>query len=153
MRQSGAYSRYGEVRRVGSIHGQGLLAALLDFSKSSEGDHRPVLMLTNDRMVRDVAGYWPALEGKFRLSWSHCRERLLPLLDKDSIEPRCVKQRISYPASILIHGLEDVTDVESKIGWPIIVKPVQPLSGFKVHLPPSVDALRRFVENNPKNRS
>lgn len=144
--QPGAHSRYGELRRVKSMHGHDLIEALLELRRSERfEDCQPVLMLTNDRMVQDVAQNWAALEGSYRLSWSHCRGQLAPLLDKSSIEVRCSERGIRYPTSMIIDGQTEVEQIETRLGWPIIVKPTRPLSGFKTYLPENADALRGLI--------
>ncbi len=144
-RLPGAATRYACVHRVDDISGPGLITSLLSWraNRPSRSD-APVLFLTNDNMVRQVARDWISLTGRFRLSWSSSVETVERFLSKSAIQAQCEVNGLSYPRSIVLDspaGLESLPATD----FPLIVKPVRPLSGFKVELVQSLDDLRAMV--------
>lgn len=133
------------VRVVPDINGAGLLETLRALHVELGGDVMPPLFLTNDRMVRYVGEHWEELAGLYCLSWSDVRGRLIDFLDKSSIEERCIEAGLNYPKSCVINGHEDAAISENILGFPFIVKPVKPLSSFKVSLVHSHDELNALV--------
>jgi len=130
----GCRTRYAQVHYVSDINGYGLITALQSLRQNMPSN--PVLILTNDNMVRTVGQNWEQLEGLYHLSWAECRERLLPLLDKSALEAHCLAQQLLYPHSQLLNHGEQVDTLltTGQLTFPLIVKPTRPLSGFKVRL-------------------
>ena len=137
------------VVKVPEINGQGLITALNDFAHTISGDIQPVLFLTNDNMVRIVGQHWDALSGRYQMSWAGCRERLLPLLDKSSLEAHCASLGLPYPRSRMLSAATDLDKLVSgaQLTFPIIVKPTRPLSGFKVRLVDDIDGVRALLKD------
>ena len=144
-RSPGAATRYGDVRIVPDINGPGLIDSLQELRTELPRNAKPVLFLTNDNMVRTIGSEWERLEGLYELSWSDCRASILPLLDKGEIEARCAQTGLNYPRSLVIDQLDSVADAASSIGFPLIIKPTRPLSGFKTFVPTNLDDLENFA--------
>ena len=125
------------------IIGDGLVDALLEASPPERDEAKPVLLLTSDRMVETVGRSIATLAPRFRLSWSDCADRLLPLLSKANIETRCREAGLRYPKSALLTDLTEAKPVLAELGFPLIVKPVRPLSPFKTRILDSFDAFER----------
>ncbi|MBL8421368.1 MAG: hypothetical protein JNK92_12110 [Dechloromonas sp.] len=142
----GTRTRFSSVELIPDINGPALLDALLDLHARIEAPDKPVLFLNNDRMVRTLGVHWHRLADKFHLSWSACSNTLLPLLEKDSLELRCQQTGLRYPETCLIHNDSDARTAVTIIGFPMIIKPVRPLSGFKTFLPTNADELLRWTE-------
>lgn len=142
----GVRTRLAAVVKVPSIHGEGLLESLLALRQRIECPGLPVLFLTNDSMVRTLGQRWPALEGHYALSWAESRARLTPLLDKPALEARCRQTGMDYPRTFVLQQVGDVGAAVAAIGFPMIVKPARPLSGFKTALPDSAAALQALAE-------
>lgn len=143
----GVHTRLAQVELVPDSTGPALIDALLTLRSRIDCLENPVLFLANDRMVRFIGNQWARLRGQYRLSWAHCRETLLPLLDKTALEARCVRQGIAYPKTFLLTSVRDVDHAIGTIGFPMIVKPVRPLSSFKTRLPESGEQLAALAEH------
>jgi predicted ATP-grasp superfamily ATP-dependent carboligase len=143
-RRPGVHTRYARVLPCADINGKGLLDALR--SIRPRFDTAPVLFLTNDRMVRNVAEGWESISSDYLLSWRASRQAIARLLDKSHLEARCKEVGLSYPASRLVATEADVTAVGAKLEFPLVVKPIRPLGRFKVVRIDSVEGLRRVVE-------
>ncbi len=137
----GARTRYARMLWVDNIQTDGLINTLLQLRHHFNGADPPILFPTNDRMVRVLAANWPSLEGRYRLSWSRSRATLAPLLDKDRIEARCLETGLNYPVSHVLNASSGIDEAVRSIGFPMIVKPVRPLSSFKTSLPATVQEL------------
>jgi D-aspartate ligase len=141
----GTATRYAAVHPVDDINGPGLITALLSWRANHRG--RPggtVLFLTNDNMVRQVARGWNALSATFRLSWSSSRDTVERFLSKSAIQAQCEANGLLYPRSIVLGSLAELESLH-RTDFPLIVKPVRPLSGFKVELVQSLGDLRAMV--------
>lgn len=146
----GCRTRLARVHYASDINGPGLIDALTDLRRELPGEEPPILFLTNDNMVRVVGRNWERLEGLYRLSWSHCRDRILTLLDKASLEAHCQTHDLPYPSSLVLHRVEDeAASAERGISFPCIVKPTRPLSGFKVRLAHSHADLEQLAASHP----
>ena len=128
----GGRSRYAEMHYAADTNGDGLIDALIELHRKLAPASPPVLMLTNDRMVKTVANHWPRLAALYRLSWATHTEATAALLLKSNIEAASRAAGLNYPASHTLNRVEDTRDVAAGLKFPLIVKPVAPLSGFKV---------------------
>ncbi|WP_156427579.1 hypothetical protein [Thiohalocapsa sp. ML1] len=68
---------------------------------------------------------------------------MLPLLDKSKIEERCNGVGLNYPRTRLLDDLSELHDTVRSLSFPVIVKPVRPLSSFKTIVVRSLRALER----------
>ena len=150
-RLPGFHTRDALVHHVQDINGSGLLEALSQLRDEWPEDPDPVLFLTNDNMVRTVGQAAGALQG-YRLSWAHCAQDVLALLDKAALESHCRTHDLPYPQTGLLERIDDLGNLKD-LKFPLIAKPTRPLSGFKVRQVKSRDALealaRRFPEALP----
>jgi D-aspartate ligase len=128
----GTHSRYADMHYASDINGDGLIDALIDLHHKLAPGSPPVLMLTNDRMVKTVASHWPRLARLYRLSWATHTEATAALLLKSNIEAASRSAGLNYPASHTLNRIEDTRAIADGLEFPLIVKPVAPLSGFKV---------------------
>ncbi len=145
LQQPGALTRLATVVHAPDINGEALVDALLALRARIECPGAPVLLLTNDTMVRTVGQHWLRLAAAYRLSWSACRDRLLPLQEKANLESRCAETGLHYPKSRLLQGADDIDAVLAELSFPIIVKPVRPLSRFKTSQPADRGQLAELV--------
>lgn len=146
----GVLTRYASVTRVAAVNGPPLIATLNDFAQSLPPGTRPVLFLTNDNMVRNVGERWDELAGRYRLSWSECRDGVLRLLDKSSLEAHCDALGLPYPKSRMLTAADELDALADAgaLAFPMIVKPTRPLSGFKVRLVEDAAGLRKLVADH-----
>lgn len=132
MALPGVKTRLAQIRRVTDINSPTLIDDLDALAKTLGPDVHPVLFLTNDRMVQVLGeAAQQHISRRFRLSWAHAATRLLPLLSKSEIEARCAETGLNYPKSHLAHTLDEVPIALAGLRFPVIAKPVQPLSAFK----------------------
>ncbi len=151
--QTGASTRLAELVPIPDINGPALIDALQALRPRIDSPGTPVLLLTNDTMVRTVGQHWPRLDGAYRLSWAGCREALLPLLEKSALEERCRATGLSYPRTFVLRSAQEVDAALAEIPFPIIVKPARPLSRFKTSQPADrqqlLDLVQRFGGDLP----
>jgi predicted ATP-grasp superfamily ATP-dependent carboligase len=121
-------SRYAKVSRAIDINGPPLIQDLLEFRRRFDED--PVLYLTNDNMVRTVAGSLDSIRGSYRLLWGDA-DTVRTLLDKQNIERIARASGLRYPRSILISSVSDLDRVRDSLAFPMAFKPTKPLSPFK----------------------
>lgn len=137
----GVFTRCADVKFVSDINSQGLVDVLLDLAKSSGFYVKPVLFLTNDRMVEIVGNAIALIGCYYNLSWANNVSSVLPLLDKRNIEARCLEKGLNYPKSVLIVNCDCFLSEMSKLKFPVILKPTRPLSRFKTLVLDSNDSL------------
>ncbi len=142
----GFRTRLARVHLVPDINGPGLVSSLLEIRRLIGGVKRPVLFLINDNMVREYAAGSDALEEKYALSWDHARQTIRSLLHKDAIEKRCLEVGLPYPKSRILESFSQAHD-STGLDYPLIVKPVRPLSRFKVKLAGNRRELSEIVQN------
>jgi predicted ATP-grasp superfamily ATP-dependent carboligase len=140
----GCRSRAARLTLVADINGGGLIDALLDRTQPWSGGPPPVLYPTNDNMVRTLADAWPALAGRYRLSWSESRAAVRSLLEKSAITQRCLDTGSACPSSVEFDAHSDPAAVAAQLNLPLIAKPARPLSSFKVRVIESVEQLTRL---------
>lgn len=147
----GTSTRHGQISFTPDINKAGLISALDDMASRLPPGTRPVLMLTNDRMV-EAAGQMAAhLSRNFRLSWASSAARLLPLLKKDNIESRCAEVGLNYPRSCVLEQADELEHALKELSLPVIAKPTKPLSAFKTlvaHSMPELQAARKLLADN-----
>ena len=73
----GVRTRLARVESRGPINGPGLATTLLSLAEESGWSRLPVLFLTNDNMVRNVAENCGVLRARYRWSWQDCASELL----------------------------------------------------------------------------
>ena len=128
----GVHTNSAQIKMVPDINREGLIEALIEFRPNLGNVNTPVLLLTNDHMVRTVSENWRAIEGMYKLSWSRSKEMVSKLLQKSYLETHCEERGLAYPKSKTLRSLDELMALESELEFPIIVKPVRPLSSFKV---------------------
>lgn len=133
------------------INTPGLVDALLRLRQQLWSGQQPVLFLTNDNMVLNLAGDWPRLQGKFLMSWSGAREDVSRLLLKSALDDHCRMVGMNYPRSLIIDSSDDLAATLDSIEFPAIVKPDRPLSGFKAEIVRSTGALSDLLARFPSS--
>lgn len=136
----GARTRCACVRIVPDINGDGLIDALIALAHELAETARPVLLLTNDRMVETVGRHADTLAQHYRLSWEHAAASLVPLLAKDRIEARCRETGLDYPRSVLVTDFAEAQEKLAPLAFPVIAKPTRPVSAFKTQVSASFAA-------------
>ena len=130
-RLPGTHTNCAQVKIVPDINGPGLIQSLLDLAGPSGNVGKPVLFLTNDRMVETIADSIDLIKSAYSLSWSASSEAVSRLGSKDSLEERCEATGLRYPKSVIVDHLEGLIEQVGMLDYPMIVKPVKPLSTFK----------------------
>lgn len=149
----GAKTNAARVFFVESMNNESLIESLVNLRQRICCPGKPVLFLANDKMVRLLGLNWDRLEELFSLSWSGCRDHLLPLLEKSSLEPRCREVGLYYPETRIVESESDVDTVLDALGFPLILKPARPLSGFKTIIPKTrqeiIETLTKYCNDLP----
>lgn len=143
---AGVKTKFAKVHIVKDINGPGLIEALRDLQKVFALDDKPVLFLTNDNMVIQVADNWHKLDRIYRLSWADCRNTIRGLVTKSKLQQYCELAELPYPKSWAINSVDEVAKITKKLTFPFIVKPIKPLSKFKVMVVESFDELYKLIK-------
>ena len=132
------------------INGAGLAPGLVRLARNRDFRRRPVLFVTNDRMVRRISANWNILEPYYRLSWGDCTDQVARYLDKRQIESRCETTGIAYPRTVVF---ESVDQNAKMLRFPAVVKPANPLGPFKAVIAENLsqlqDTLQRYAKSLP----
>jgi D-aspartate ligase len=143
---SGVATRCASVHFVDDINGPGLIDALMILRKKINTSTNPVLFLTNDRMVLKVGNNLRRIEEFYQLSWAESKDTVIKLLNKSTLEARCKEVNLNYPESWIIDNEKSVQQIVEQLHYPLIVKPVKPLSKFKVKIIRSFDDLSFLID-------
>lgn len=141
----GAASRY--VSRVFTLPDfteDHLLPALRRVRVELAAIGRLVLFAMNDRQVGIVAHHIDEIGAIYRISWSASADVVLRLQRKDSLEKASHDQGLNYPRSVVFDQAADSNNADG-FRFPVILKPVQPLSSFKTHVAHSLPEVDAFV--------
>ncbi len=137
-----------KVHTVPAISGRGLIDSLIQLRTRIGGSSPPILFLTNDGMVAEVANAWPELQGLYRLSWAAARQETAALLEKTEHERHSQATHCRYPASHTLTSLDETRAIADSLSFPLITKPARPLSSFKTAIVDSADGLTDFVSHH-----
>lgn len=105
-----------------------------------------VLMPVNDNHVRFIGINWNQLKDHFLLSWSSCIHNTLRLQKKSELEGICREREISYPKSKVIESTKGIEELTLGFIYPLILKPVKPLSSFKTKVCKTPEELKSSIQ-------
>lgn len=107
-----------------------LVPALLEVRQALAAHRQVVLMPINDRQVGVIAQALPTVAAQHLVSWEHCAQTVVRLQRKDELEAVCVQKSMRYPRSIVFQNPQQAR-LATEMRFPLIIKPVRPLSSFK----------------------
>lgn len=136
----GVATSYAEIEFVKEVNGDGVIESLLQVAQIRKFPKKPVLFLTNDRMVEVVGKASEAIARYYELSWLSTALDIVPLLRKENIEFRCNQAGFNYPRSVMVFNISDFVFNTDGFKYPLIVKPSKPLSLFKTLIIDSPDS-------------
>jgi D-aspartate ligase len=143
--QPGVRTRVAQVESRGPINGPGLATTLVSLAEEAGWSGLPVLFLTNDNMVRNVAENFGALRTRYRWSWQDCAPELLYLLNKEQLPAACAGRNVLFPATSTLASTDHIEEVLRAVPFPAMVKPAWPLGAFKAKIVHSRSELERLV--------
>ena len=124
-------TRYATVHFRRGLNSGPLASFLSEIADEIGSTDKIVLFPTSDRIAKAVATAWDALDERYALSWSHCRNLVLELQRKDYLAMYCDRAGVRHPRSRSLSHPEDCQSVAESLQFPLVVKPAQPLSSFK----------------------
>lgn len=149
--QPSAHTRYGIKLHHPDLYGPSLLDLLEALGTRVRA--KPVLFVTNDRMVRLMNPHQERLRRHYHLPFP-AADLLSTLIEKDTLTPLAIRQGLRMPASETVSGAEARGEAPSavldRVRFPCIVKPVTPMSAIKVLLPEDREALARATGPHPE---
>lgn len=149
--QASTRTRYGVKVSVDALHGPALHDALERIAAASP--RRPVLFVTNDRMVRDLNARQDHWRERFLLPFPDA-SLLSRLIEKDTLAPLAQAQGLRLPRSWAVTGAEARGEAPSPVldamPFPCIAKPATPMSAIKVLRPESRAALAAAARPHPE---
>jgi predicted ATP-grasp superfamily ATP-dependent carboligase len=125
-----------------------LIARLLALRAELAQYDQVVLFPTNDNHVRIIGSAFARLAAAYRLSWSDCISQVLRLQKKSELETVAVERGLHYPRSAVIDQPAAAPAALAGFGYPVILKPVQPLSSFKTILADTPEQLMAALDGN-----
>lgn len=134
------------VHMIDGLAGPALIDGLLRLAHQLRAPEPPVLFLTNDEMVREIATAWPSLQHHYRLSWSGTRDGVARLLLKSEHEGASRAAGCNFPRSVVLDSHAAVPGPAADLPFPVIAKPIRPLSTFKTAVLGNVDELRALAD-------
>jgi len=140
-----AATRFARVHAAAGINSEQTAAILLEQRKHMPADVPVVLYASSDNMVRSIAEHWKELEPYYRLSWAPSVDLVTALIDKSNLEHICAERDLLYPRSFLLQDVAGEREAIERVGLPILVKPIRPLSGFKAIRVNTADELSALV--------
>jgi D-aspartate ligase len=150
-RNPGCRTRYAQVEHRRPINGRGLTDTLLALASDSGWSSHPVLFLTNDKMVRDVAEHAGELRQQYRWSWQDNAPEILRLLNKQHLPEACAGRAVLIPATETLAGPGDLERVMDRVPMPAVVKPAWPLGAFKARVVHARSELEQVVREFPRS--
>ena len=110
-----------------------LMPALALARRALAAHGKVALLAINDRQVEVIAQHLPALRVDYCIAWADQAESIVRLQRKDQLESIAVKQGLNYPKSVVFVQPDWPADAPA-LRYPVILKPVRPLSSFKTLL-------------------
>ena len=144
--QSSARSRFGVKLHCPSLDGPELLDLLVAIGRRAA--RKPLLLVTNDRMVRLLNPE----QGRLR-AWYHIPfpdpDILTRLIDKEPLAELARSRGLRIPTTLIVESSADVARAGEAVRYPCILKPAMPMSSFKVLLIPDEGSLTRAIDTYP----
>ena len=119
------------VHHISDFSARALLAGLMELRAQLPSEAVVVLFPINDNHVRFIGEHLVELEPHFRVSWAASAQLVLQLLDKDALEPFTRARGLNYPPSTVFRAEAGRARSTRSLRFPVIIKPVRPLSSFK----------------------
>lgn len=124
-------TKLAHVFTVDGINSDGLPDILRNFRSSLPAGREAVLFPTSDNMVSSIGMQWDSLKDSYRMSWGTCADQVLTMINKANLTAMCEASGIHYPRSVVLNSTDDISAGVGAIGFPMLVKPLKPLSRFK----------------------
>ena len=124
-----------------------LLPALRRVRKLLHMHAQVVLITINDRQVTAVSHHLDELLSLYRIAWADQAATILKLQRKDELESFSIAQGLRYPKSALFVGTEH-PGTDHGLRYPVILKPVQPLSSFKTLIAQNDTQLEQHLQQH-----
>lgn len=102
------------------------------------------LLAINDRQVEAIGHHIAEVSSLFAVSWADCADAVLELQRKSALQKVSERQGLRYPRSVLFDGVTGVERVRD-FRFPMIIKPVRPLSSFKTLLAGGPEELAKLL--------
>ncbi len=150
-RIAGCKTKTAQIVTVDNINDDLLVESLLDIHSQFGPGIKPIVFPTNDKMVEILARGWSKLDDFYTLSWSECADFVSELQKKSALEHACEQQKLWYPKSRNILSAENLETAIEGVEYPLIVKPVHPMSSFKVALVNNLQELEKLVEEHSRS--
>lgn len=132
MQLPGAHTRVVQrIHRVPDFGAESLLAGLLELRRQLPAGARVVLFPVNDNHVRLIGQHLGTLTPHFCVIWADAAEMVLRLQNKDSLEAFSRARGLNYPPSAVFTSPTVAAHATRGLRYPLIIKPVRPLSSFK----------------------
>jgi predicted ATP-grasp superfamily ATP-dependent carboligase len=149
--QPSAQTRHGFKLHHGDLYGESLVQLLLELGAMFP--EKPVLFVTNDKMVRLLNPKQEAIRRRFHLPFP--RPELLPdLIEKDVLGALALRQGLHVPRTATVTGAaargEEPSEALDGTSFPCVVKPATPMSAIKVEIVPDRESLARLAAAHPE---
>jgi len=122
-----------------------LVASLLQVRTELGAHPRVALLAVNDRQVSVIARHASQLQPYYCIAWLEQAQTILKLQRKDELESVCRQHGMAYPRSVVFASTALPAEAAA-LRYPVIVKPVRPLSSFKTLLAVNAGELQQHLQ-------
>ncbi len=131
-----------KIFEVSNYSSESILQCLDEISKEFNEYDSVVLFPSNDRHVKSLCEISHSILPLYKISWSHCSDKIMELLEKKNIESEAVKKELNYPKSFVLNKKDiQSLSIDLRVRFPAIIKPNAPLSSFKTEIATDKNAL------------
>ncbi|MCK7493607.1 MAG: hypothetical protein MZW92_21430 [Comamonadaceae bacterium] len=146
----GASSRHPHrVFRVDSFDATDLIPGLVAIRHELAAHDRVSLLAVNDRQVEAIARQRDTVLAHYAVAWADRSDTILRLQRKSELEAVCRQQGLRYPRSVVFDSA-DQSGAAAGFRFPMILKPVRPLSSFKTLIARDADELARHLQRQTR---
>lgn len=131
--EPGRRTRYARPVSVKDVTSKGLIEDLVRLRRCF--DQNPILYLTSDDMIKNVAASYDEISAAYQLDWPN-PDLLLKLLDKRNLEAIVKDKGMRWPKTHVVSNLEELEVLMPSLLFPVLLKPAippSPYKAFKVH--------------------
>ena len=122
-----------------------LLPMLRQARRSLDRFEKVALLAMNDKQVDVIARHAAEVTADFSVAWIDQADRILRLLRKDALEAHSLQFGLNYPRTVQFRQPSD-SALAADFRFPVIIKPVRPLSSFKTEMATDLSQLKNWLQ-------
>ncbi|MEK8053349.1 hypothetical protein AACH10_24040 [Ideonella sp. DXS22W] len=128
-----------------SFEAADLLPVLRQVRQQLSAYDEVALMAMNDRQVEVIGRHQAAVTADYRVAWIDQADTILRLQRKNELETHSRQHGLNYPRTVQFDSPGDA-NLAMSMRFPMIIKPVRPLSSFKTQMAANPADLDRWLQ-------